>query len=70
MAGRVGRDGSVVRVSQTTPNRVTGTILSQHRTSMGLVRYRRWEDSITIELLLPDERTVTVAVVPGAARRP
>jgi hypothetical protein len=32
---------------------------------MGLVRYRRWEDSITIELLLLDEPTAILAAVPG-----
>jgi hypothetical protein len=36
--------------------------------SMGLVRYRWWKDSITIELVRPDEPTAILAVVPGSAR--
>jgi hypothetical protein len=52
----------------TTSHRVAGTILSQHRTSRGLVRYRWWEDSITIELLLLDEPTAILAVVSGNDR--
>jgi len=55
-------------MSHTTARRASGTILSQHRTSMGLVRYRWWEDSITIELLLLDEPTTILAVVPGNER--
>ena len=51
-----------------TPHRVAGTVLSQHRTSMGLVRYRWWEGSITVDLLLLDEPTAILAVVPGSDR--
>jgi hypothetical protein len=35
---------------------------------MGLVRYRWWEGSITVELLLVDEPTAILAVVPGNDR--
>jgi hypothetical protein len=35
---------------------------------MGLVRYRQWNDMITIELLLLDEPTAILAVVPGNGR--
>ncbi|MDQ7905370.1 hypothetical protein RB614_12625 [Phytohabitans sp. ZYX-F-186] len=57
---------------KTKPRRVVGTVLSEHRTSMGIVRYRWWEGSITVELLLTDEPTAILAVVPGndRARRP
>lgn len=70
MAGRVARDGSVGHMHdhRTTPRRVAGTVLSEHRTSMGLVRYRWWEGSITVELLLVDEPTAILAVVPGSDR--
>ena len=60
-----------------TPPRAAGTVLSEHRTSMGLVRYRWWEGSITVELLLLDEPTAVLAVLPATsppkdhvARRP
>jgi hypothetical protein len=33
---------------------------------MGLVRYRWWEGVITVELLLMDEPTAILAVVPGS----
>ena len=55
-------------VSSTTPHRGAGTVLSEHRTSMGLVRYRRWESSITVELLPLDEPPAILAVL--AATRP
>jgi hypothetical protein len=35
---------------------------------MGLVRYRWWEGSTTVELLLLDEPTAILAVVPGSDR--
>jgi hypothetical protein len=57
----------MVRVSSTR-HRVAGTVLSEHRTSMGLVRYRWWEGAITVELLLLDEPTAILAVVPGPER--
>lgn len=47
---------------------MVGTVLSEHRTSMGLVRYRWWEGSITVELVLLDEPTAILAVVPGSDR--
>lgn len=52
-------------MSNPKPHRVAGTVLSQHRTSMGLVRYRWWDGSITVELVL-DEPAATLAVVPGS----
>jgi hypothetical protein len=54
-------------VDSTTPHRVAGTVLSEHRTSMGLVRYRWWDGSITVELLLLDEPTEILAVLPVSA---
>jgi hypothetical protein len=57
-------------VRNTTPHRVAGTVLSEHQTSMGLVRYRWWEGSITVELLLLDEPNAILAVVPEVTRRP
>jgi hypothetical protein len=45
-----------------------GTVLSVHRTSMGLVRYRYWAGWISVELLLLDEPTAILAVVPGDDR--
>jgi hypothetical protein len=80
LQARSGRDEPIVQsdiaknphwrasVSITTARRVAGTVLSQHRTSMGLVRYRWWEGSITVELLLLDEPTAILAVVPGSDR--
>lgn len=50
----------------TTPHRGAGTVLSEHRTSMGLVRYRRREGSIVVELLPLDEPTTILAVLPEA----
>jgi hypothetical protein len=55
-------------MSNTTPHRVAGSVLSEHRTSMGLVRYRWWESSITVEMLLLDEPTTVLAVVPNSDR--
>jgi hypothetical protein len=54
-------------VSDRTPHRVAGTVLSEHPTSMGVVRYRWWEGAVTVELLLLDELTAILAVVPGSA---
>jgi hypothetical protein len=34
---------------------------------MGVVRYRWWEGAVTVELLLLDELTAILAVVPGSA---
>jgi hypothetical protein len=48
--------------------RLAGTVLSEHRTSIGLVRYRWWEGSITVELLVLEEPTAILAVVPGSDR--
>jgi len=58
-------------MSSRTPRRTAGTVLSEHRTSMGLVRYRWWPDWTSVELLLVDEPTATLAAVPGShnARR-
>ena len=35
---------------------------------MGLVRYRRWEGSVIVELLALDEPAAIVAAVPGSDR--
>jgi hypothetical protein len=56
-----------VSVSNTTPRRVVGTVLSEHHLD-GPCRYRWWEGSITVELLLLVEPTVILAVVPGRDR--
>jgi hypothetical protein len=55
-------------VSDTTPHRGAGTVLSEHRTSMGLVRYRWREGAIIVELLPLDQPTAILAVVPGSDR--
>jgi hypothetical protein len=35
---------------------------------MGIVRYRKWEGSITVELLRPDEPAAILTVVPASDR--
>jgi hypothetical protein len=55
-------------VSDVTAQRVAGTVLSEHRTSMGLVRYRRSEGSITVELLPTDQPAAILAMLPAAPR--
>jgi hypothetical protein len=32
-----------------------GTVLSVHHTSQGIVRYRRFNDQITVEILVPPD---------------
>jgi hypothetical protein len=58
-------------MSDTTPRRTAGTVLSVHRTSQGLVRYRWWPGRISVELLRLDEPAQMLALVPGTepARR-
>jgi hypothetical protein len=53
-------------MSDTTPRRTPGTVLSVHRTSQGLVRYRWWPGWISVELL--DEPTAILAVAPATDR--
>jgi hypothetical protein len=55
-------------MSDMTPRRTAGSVLSVHRTSMGLVQYRWWPGRISVELLLLDEPTAILAVVPGTDR--
>jgi hypothetical protein len=55
-------------MSDTTPRRTAGTVLSVHRTSQGLVRYRWWPGQISLELLRLDEPTAILATVPGTDR--
>jgi hypothetical protein len=58
-------------MSNTTPHRTAGAVLSVHRTSMGLVRYRWWPGWIGVELVLLDEPTAVLAMVPSTdPRRP
>jgi hypothetical protein len=57
-------------MSDTTPRRTAGTILSVHRTSLGLVRYRWWPGWIGVELLLLDEPSEILAMVPRTGRTP
>jgi hypothetical protein len=52
-------------VNDTSSHRMVGVVLSEYRTSMSLVRYRWWEGSITVELLLLDEPTAVLAVLPA-----
>jgi hypothetical protein len=51
----------------TTPPRTAGTVLSVHRTSQGLVRYRWWPGWISVELL-HDEPTAILGMAPGTDR--
>jgi len=51
----------------TTPHRTAGTVLSVHRTSQGLARYRWWPGRISEELLR-DESPAILAVVAAADR--
>lgn len=48
-------------------NRTAGTVLSVHRTSQGLVRYRWWPGWISVELLR-DEASPILAKVAGTDR--
>jgi hypothetical protein len=52
-------------MSDTTPRRVAGNVISEHRTSHGLVRYRWWPGWISVELL--DEPTTILAVASAPA---
>ena len=54
-------------MSDKTRRRTAGTVLSEHRTSMGLVRYRWWPGWIGVELLR-DEPSEVIAMVPGTDR--
>jgi hypothetical protein len=50
-----------------TPRRTVGTVLSVHRTSQGLVRYRWWPGCISVELLR-DESPAVLAMLAGTDR--
>lgn len=52
-----------------TAHRSSGTVLSEHRTSIGLVRYRRRSGTITVELLPHEGPAATLAVAPERPRR-
>jgi hypothetical protein len=54
-------------MSNTAPPRTAGTVLSVHRTSQGLVRYRWWPGWISVELLR-DEPPAILATVAGTDR--
>ena len=54
-------------MSTTTPSRTAGTVLSVHRTSQGLVRYRWWPGGISVELLRNDPPAI-LAMVAGTDR--
>jgi hypothetical protein len=54
-------------MTTTTSRQTAGTVLSVHRTSQGLVRYRWWPGSISVELLRDESRAV-LAVVAGTDR--
>jgi hypothetical protein len=48
-------------MSMSTPPTDAGTVISVHRTSQGLVRYRRWRGRISVELM--DKPGTVLAVV-------
>jgi hypothetical protein len=52
-------------MSTTTARRRAGTVLSVHRTSQGLVRYRWWPGRISVELQMLDQPATILATVPG-----
>jgi hypothetical protein len=54
-------------MSTTTPRRTAGAVLSVHRTSQGLVRYRWWPGGISVELVR-DEPPAILATVAGTDR--
>jgi hypothetical protein len=56
-------------MNTTTPHRTAGTVLSEHQTSQGLVRYRWWQGGISVELLR-GEPPATLAVVSGTGAGP
>lgn len=57
-------------MSNATPHRTAGSVLSAHRTSQGILRYRWWPGWISVELLR-EEPAAIVATAPVAdhARR-
>ena len=54
-------------MSNATPRRTAGSVLSAHRTSQGILRYRWWPGWISVELLR-EEPAAIVATVPTADR--
>jgi hypothetical protein len=52
-------------MSNATPRRAAGSVLSAHRTSQGVLRYRSWPGRISLELLR-EEPAAIVATVPAA----
>jgi hypothetical protein len=56
-------------MSDTTPRRMAGTVLSVHRTSQGVVRYRWWPGRISVELLLLDDPAQILTLVRGVPGR-
>jgi hypothetical protein len=54
-------------MSNATPRRAAGSVLSAHRTSHGILRYRWWPGRISVELLR-EEPAAIVATVPAADR--
>jgi hypothetical protein len=49
-------------VNTTTRRPAAGTVLSVHRTSQGLVRYRWWPTCISVELIRNDRPAVLATV--------
>ena len=54
-------------MSDATPGRTAGTVLSAHRTSQGILRYRWWPGWISVELLR--EEPAAILATPPAADR-
>ena len=50
-----------------TPRRTAGGVLSTHRTSQGILRYRWWPGRISVELVGEQPATI-LATVPAADR--
>jgi hypothetical protein len=59
-----------ITLNKATPRRTDGSVLSAHRTSQGILRYRWWWPGwISVELLR-DEPAAIVATVPAAECAP
>ena len=54
-------------MSTRTPQRTAGTVLSVHRTSQGLIRYRWWPGWISVELFGDESPAILAAVAAVAA---
>ena len=57
-------------MNASTARPTAGTVLSVHRTSQGLVRYRWWPGGISVELLRDDPPALLAAVACGRRHAP